>query len=40
MLGEASTKKISKSKNLRTFPQSKKIAKYGGTIAGNARKAI
>jgi hypothetical protein len=40
MLGEASTKEISKSKNPRTFPHSKKIANDGGTIAGNARKAI
>lgn len=40
LLGEVSTKEISKSKNPKTFPQSKKIANEGGTIAGNARKEI
>jgi len=40
MLGEVSTKEISKVKNPKTFSHSKSIAKDGGTIAGNARKNI
>jgi hypothetical protein len=40
MLGEETTKEISKAKNPKTFPQSKKIANEGGTIAGNTRKEI
>jgi len=40
MLAEATTTEISKSKQPETFEQSKKIAKEGGTIAGNTRKEI
>ncbi|EKD48211.1 MAG: hypothetical protein ACD_65C00062G0001 [uncultured bacterium] len=40
MLAEATTTEISKKKKPKTFPQSKKIAKKGGAIAGNARKEI
>ena len=40
MLAEATTKEFSKKENPKTFPQSKKIAKKGGTVAGNARKNI
>ncbi len=40
MLAEATTSEISKEKNPETFDDSKKIAKQGGTIAGNTRKAI
>lgn len=40
MLAEASTKDISQAANPTTFKDSAKIAKQGGTIAGNARKAL
>jgi len=40
MLAEATTTEISKSKQPKTFDESKKIAKEGGTIAGNTRKEI
>jgi hypothetical protein len=40
MLAEATTTEISKEKNPTTFDDSKIIAKQGGTIAGNTRKAI
>lgn len=40
MLAEATTKEISKEKKPKKFEESKKIAKQGGQIAGNARKEI
>lgn len=40
MLGEASTTRITKAKNARGFPQNKRAAVDGGTIAGDARKAL
>jgi hypothetical protein len=40
MLAEATTTEISKEKKLKTFTTNRKIAKQGGTIAGNTRKAI
>ena len=40
MLAEATTTEISKKKEPKTFAASKKIAKQGGTIAGNTRKQI
>ena len=40
MLAEVTTTEISKEKNPETFEENKKIAKQGGTIAGNARKEI
>jgi hypothetical protein len=40
MLAEATTTEISKEKKPETFAQNRKIAKQGGTIAGNARKQI
>ena len=40
MLGEASTTAIVKTKNPRGFAQNKIVARQGGTIAGNARKAL
>ena len=40
MLAEATTTEISKEKKPKTFSQNKKIAKQGGTIAGNTRKEI
>ena len=40
MLAEATTTEISKEKNPKTFNESRKIAKQGGTIAGNTRKEI
>ncbi|RLD40338.1 MAG: hypothetical protein DRI89_12220 [Bacteroidetes bacterium] len=40
MLAETSTTEISKKKQPETFDESKRIAKQGGTIAGNARKEI
>lgn len=40
MLGEASTTAIVKTKNPKGFIQNKVVAKQGGAIAGNARKAL
>ena len=40
MLAEATTTEISKEKNPKNFDENKIIAKQGGTIAGNTRKAI
>ncbi len=40
MLAEATTTEISKEKKPKTFPENKKIANQGGTIAGNTRKEI
>jgi BRO family, N-terminal domain len=40
MLAEATTTEISKEKKPETFEENKTIAKQGGTIAGNTRKAI
>ncbi len=40
MLAEATTTEISKQKKPSTFDASKKVAKEGGTIAGNTRKEI
>ena len=40
MLAEATTTEISKEKKPKTFHENRKIAKQGGTIAGNTRKEI
>jgi methylphosphotriester-DNA--protein-cysteine methyltransferase len=40
MLGEASTTEIAKKKDARGFPENRQAAKAGGTIAGDARKAL
>ncbi len=40
MLAETATTEISEKRTPRTFDQNKKVAKEGGTIAGNARKQI
>ena len=40
MLAEASTTEISKEKKPKKFTDNRKIAKQGGTIAGNTRKEI
>ncbi len=40
MLAEATTTEISKEKKPKSFEQNRKIAKQGGTIAGNTRKEI
>ena len=40
MLAEATTTEISKEKKPKTFTGNRKIAKQGGTIAGNTRKEI
>ncbi len=40
MLAEAATTEISKKEDPKTFPESKVIAKKGGTIAGNTRRDI
>lgn len=40
MLAEATTTEISKEKKPKDFIENKKIAKQGGTIAGNTRKEI
>ncbi len=40
MLAEATTTEISKEKKPKTFSENKTIAKQGGTIAGDTRKAI
>lgn len=40
MLAETSTKDISQAVDPKTFEESKKVARQGGTIAGNARKEL
>lgn len=40
MLGEASTTEIAKKKDAKGFPENKKAANEGGTVAGNARKEL
>ena len=40
MLGEASTTEIARRHDARGFPANRRTAKEGGTIAGNARKAL
>ncbi len=40
MLAEATTTEISKEKKPKNFSENKKIARQGGTIAGNTRKQI
>jgi hypothetical protein len=40
MLGEASTTRITRAKNAKGFPQNKQVAREGGTIAGDARRAL
>lgn len=40
MLGEASTTAIVKTKNPKGFTQNKTVAREGGKIAGDARKAL
>lgn len=40
MLGEASTTEIARRKDARDFPSNRRTAKEGGTIAGDARKAL
>ncbi len=40
MLGEASTTEITRKKDAGGFPQNKKAAIAGGTIAGNARREL
>ncbi len=40
MLGEASTTKIARSKNVQGFPENKDAAQKGGKIAGDARKHL
>lgn len=40
MLAETATTEISQKREPKTFDQSKKVAREGGTIAGNARKEI
>jgi hypothetical protein len=40
MLAEATTTEISKEKKPKTFHENRKIAKQGGTIAGNTRREI
>ena len=40
MLAEATTTEISKEKKPKNFVENRKIAKQGGTIAGNTRKEI
>lgn len=40
MLGEASTTEIARTKEAQGFPENKKAAKEGGTVAGNARKEL
>ena len=40
MLAEATTTEISKEKKPKTFNENKRIARQGGTIAGNTRKEI
>ena len=40
MLAEAGTTEISKEKKPKSFTENKTIAKQGGVIAGNTRKAL
>ncbi len=40
MLAETATTEISKKREPKTFTENKKVARVGGTIAGNARKEI
>ncbi|MDA1317331.1 MAG: BRO family protein [bacterium] len=40
MLAETATTEISQKKKPKTFPENRKVAKAGGTIAGNARREI
>jgi DNA-damage-inducible protein D len=40
MLGEASTTEIAKKKDAQGYPENHRAAKAGGTIAGDARKAL
>ena len=40
MLGEASTTRITRAKNAKGFLQNKQVAREGGTIAGDARRAL
>jgi DNA-damage-inducible protein D len=40
MLGEAATTEIAKNKDAQGFPENKKAAKEGGTVAGSARKDL
>ncbi len=40
MLGEAGTTEIARRKDAKGFPDNRKAAKEGGTIAGDARKAL
>jgi hypothetical protein len=40
MLAETATTEISQKRQPRNFPENKKIAREGGTVAGNARKEI
>src|SRR3990170_4275317 len=40
MLGEASTTRISRSKNTKGFPENKRAARLGGEVAGNARREL
>ncbi|MBA4320709.1 MAG: hypothetical protein C0412_20130 [Flavobacterium sp.] len=40
MLAETATTEISKKREPKTFPENRKVAQEGGSIAGNARKQI
>ena len=40
MLAETATTEISEKREPKTFNENKKVAKEGGTIAGNARRQI
>lgn len=40
MLAETATTEISQKRQPRGFDQSKRVAREGGTVAGNARKEI
>jgi len=40
MLGEAATTEIARNKDARGFPENKKAAREGGSVAGNARRQL
>ena len=40
MLAETATTEISQKRQPKNFPKNKKVAREGGTVAGNARKEI
>lgn len=40
MLGEAATTEIARNRDAQGFPQNRRAARSGGTVAGNARREL